>query len=80
MNRFQIPPHTPEQAATAVLNACMHCFNNKQPWNDARDTLISLMQDMHAMGYNKAKEDLGKTTLPLPEVEVIENKSVDIQA
>ncbi len=54
--RFIIPPMTPEEAVTSVLNVCMHTMNNKLPWDDARNLLMQLMQDSFEMGMAKAKE------------------------
>ena len=60
--RFIIPPMTPEDAVTAVLNVCMHTMANKLPWDDARNLLMQLMQDAFDMGAAKAKEEVPIST------------------
>lgn len=55
--KYILPPMTPEQAATSVLNVCMHCFNNKQPWDEARNVLVQLFNDANEIGYNKGLQD-----------------------
>ena len=54
--RFIIPPMTPEEAVTVVLNTCMRTMANKLPWDDARNLLMQLMQDAYDMGVAKGKE------------------------
>lgn len=55
--KYILPPMTPEQAATSVLNVCMHCFNNKQPWDEARNVLVQLFNDANEIGYSKGLID-----------------------
>jgi hypothetical protein len=61
--RFIIPPMTPEDAVTTVLNTCMHTMDKKLPWDDARILLSQLMEDSYQLGYQKGKED----NIPAPE-------------
>jgi hypothetical protein len=59
--RFIIPPMTPEDAVTTVLNTCMHTMANKLPWDDARILLSQLMEDAYQLGYAAGKTPVEPT-------------------
>lgn len=75
--KFILPPMTPNEAATSVLNTCMHAFHNKQSWDEPRVVLLSIMQDMFELGYKQAKNEA--PFVAPGNTEVIENKTVDIK-